>query len=64
MKPLGAWSSDLMERLSFINTWVELGTPTVFWVSGFYFPQVRRAEGREGRGERIAGWQTWKGGVG
>lgn len=41
MKPLGAWSSDLMDRLTFINDWVEEGIPTVFWVSGFYFPQVR-----------------------
>jgi hypothetical protein len=45
MKPLAAWATDLMDRLAFINKWVEIGIPTVFWVSGFYFPQVRSLTG-------------------
>lgn len=44
MKPLSAWVDDLIERLSFINKWVDEGVPTVFWISGFYFPQVRLYE--------------------
>jgi len=40
MKPLSAWQADLMERLKFIQDWIELGVPAVFWISGFYFPQA------------------------
>eukprot|EP01033_Poteriospumella_lacustris_P000280 gene286-182_t len=40
MKPLSAWVDDLMDRLSFITTWIDRGVPSVFWISGFYFPQA------------------------
>lgn len=40
MKPCSAWVNDLMDRLGFINTWIEKGVPSVFWISGFYFPQA------------------------
>jgi dynein heavy chain, axonemal len=40
MKPLAAWSDDLMLRLEFIYNWIENGVPKVFWISGFYFPQA------------------------
>ena len=40
MKPLSAWVDDLVNRLNFIIDWVERGVPTVFWISGFYFPQA------------------------
>lgn len=40
MKPLAAWVDDLMARLQFINDWIEYGVPSVFWISGFYFPQA------------------------
>lgn len=40
MKPLSAWVSDVMYRIDFIRDWIENGIPTVFWISGFYFPQV------------------------
>ena len=43
MKPLSAWVVDLVCRLDTIRAWIEKGTPAVFWISGFYFPQVRRA---------------------
>lgn len=40
LKPLSAWIVDLLDRLQFINTWIEHGVPSVFWISGFYFPQA------------------------
>lgn len=40
MKPLSAWVGDVMYRLEITRAWIEKGTPAVFWISGFYFPQV------------------------
>ena len=28
------------QRIEFINDWNMVGTPTVFWISGFFFPQA------------------------
>jgi dynein heavy chain len=39
MKPLAAWSDDLMARLDMVHDWIEHDVPKVFWISGFYFPQ-------------------------
>ncbi|KAH9088158.1 hypothetical protein LEN26_019633 [Aphanomyces euteiches] len=39
LKPLTSWVADLLERLSFISNWIDKGIPTVFWLSGFFFPQ-------------------------
>ena len=39
LKPLGPWFKDLMQRLTFITTWIERGTPAAYWISGFFFPQ-------------------------
>lgn len=40
MKPLASWIIDCNERISFLNNWIENGTPKVFWMSGFFFPQA------------------------
>ena len=40
LKSLSAWSNDLRDRVAFLRAWFEGGTPPVFWMSGFFFPQV------------------------
>ena len=39
LKPLAAWVTDLVTRILFINEWIDNGIPSVFWISGFFFPQ-------------------------
>ena len=40
MKPCSNWVVDLLERVKFINRWIEMGPPPAFWFSGFFFPQA------------------------
>ena len=40
LKPLAAWVSDLILRIQFIQGWVDKGIPTIYWISGFFFPQA------------------------
>ncbi|KAF6265909.1 dynein heavy chain 2 [Scenedesmus sp. NREL 46B-D3] len=40
LKPLAGWVADLAARLAFIQAWVADGTPAVYWISGFFFPQA------------------------
>lgn len=40
MKPLASWIEDCNRRIDFLNDWISGGTPIVYWVSGFFFPQA------------------------
>ena len=37
LKPLGPYTEDLMRRLDFFQTWINVGQPTMFWLAGFFF---------------------------
>lgn len=38
LKPLASWTVELNNRIDFINNWIKNGTPTNYWIPGFFFP--------------------------
>ena len=48
LKPFASWIKDYHLRVSFMHTWLIQGSPTCFWLPGFFFPQVGRARGWAG----------------
>lgn len=34
LKPLNSWTQDLNDRVNFLQSWIDSGTPKVFWISG------------------------------
>lgn len=39
LKPLDSWIKDLVERITFIGSWVKNGPPHTYWLAAFFFPQ-------------------------
>lgn len=40
LKPLASYVSDLMERLEFMDKWLNGSLPSAYWISGFFFTQA------------------------
>lgn len=40
MKALSSWVDDLNKRITFLDDWITKGTPKIFWIAGFFFPQA------------------------
>lgn len=40
LKPLGGYLADLIERLGFLQNWIDHGKPSTYWLPGLFFPQA------------------------
>ena len=34
LKPFSSWILDLSDRITFLQNWIDKGTPKIFWISG------------------------------
>lgn len=39
LKPLSSWFNNLIQRIAFINSWLQEGHLSHYWLPGFFFPQ-------------------------
>jgi len=39
-KPLSSWIKDVIQRVDFLQLWLDVKRPYAYWVSGFFFPQA------------------------
>jgi dynein heavy chain len=39
LKPFASWINDLIDKLNFMQHWIDNGIPNSFWISGFFFTQ-------------------------
>lgn len=39
LKPLASWVLNLIDRLNFLQKWIDENAPETFWISGFFFTQ-------------------------
>lgn len=37
LKPLSSYVNELIERIHMLQSWIDVGPPSVFWITGFYF---------------------------
>lgn len=36
LKPFSSWINDLLDKLNFMQKWIDEGIPSTFWISGFF----------------------------
>jgi dynein heavy chain len=39
LKSFSSWFNDLLDKLNFMQKWIDEGIPNTFWISGFFFTQ-------------------------